>query len=172
MEKILIQYYHSPYGGLVLGSFSGRLCLCDWAGERRRAVIGGRMRRMLHAGCEEGASGVVAEAAAQLDAYFARDRRVFDVPLLLVGTEFQQSVWRELLKIPYGAALSYGELSRRLGRPEAVRAVAAANGANALSIFVPCHRVVGGDGRLTGYAGGLEAKKGLLDLENPLHSFS
>ena len=100
-----------------------------------------------------------------MDEYFARKRKTFDIPLLLVGTEFQKSVWQELQNIPYGKTLSYGELSQRLGEPKAVRAVAAANGANPISIFVPCHRVIGRDHKLTGYAGGLAAKKELLELE-------
>ena len=90
---------------------------------------------------------------------------MFDVPLLPVGTEFQLSVWQELLNIPYGGTCTYSEQARRMGMPRAVRAVAAANGLNALSLFIPCHRVVGHDGRLTGYAGGLEAKRFLLDWE-------
>ena len=90
------------------------------------------------------------------------------IVLLPVGTDFQKKVWNELLKIPYGKTVSYGELARRIGVPKAVRAVAAANGANAVSIFIPCHRVIGGDGSLTGYAGGLAVKKLLLDLERKI----
>lgn len=165
METILIQYYQSPYGELMLGSLGEKLCLCDWVGEKRKATIGRRLRNMLHAVCEEGASEVLSRAAAQLDEYFARKRRAFDIPLLLAGTDFQKAVWQELLNIPYGKTVSYGELSKMLGNPKAVRAVGAANGANALSIFIPCHRVVGSNRQLTGYAGGLAAKEGLLGLE-------
>lgn len=104
-------------------------------------------------------------AARQLDEYFAGCRQEFDVPLLPVGTDFQLAVWRELLTIPYGEACTYTAQAERMGMPRAVRAVAAANGQNALSLFIPCHRVVGHGGRLTGYAGGLEAKRFLLDLE-------
>ena len=96
---------------------------------------------------------------------FACKRTIFDVPLLAVGTEFQRTVWQELQNIPYGKTVSYGELSRKLGNPKAVRAVAAANGANALSILIPCHRVVGSNHTLIGYAGGLAAKQGMLALE-------
>ena len=105
------------------------------------------------------------EAARQLDEYFARQRREFDVPLLLVGTDFQKTVWRELLKIPFGVTFSYGDMARRIGKPGAVRAVANANGANSISVFVPCHRVIGSDNSLTGYGGGLDAKRMLLELE-------
>lgn len=104
-------------------------------------------------------------AARQLDEYFAAQRRVFDVPLLTVGTPFQRAVWELLTEIPFGGTRSYAWLAAQLGHPRAVRAVAAANRANALSIFIPCHRVVGSSGSLTGYAGGLAAKRLLLGLE-------
>jgi methylated-DNA-[protein]-cysteine S-methyltransferase len=111
--------------------------------------------------------GVLDPVVAQLEAYFRGGRRVFDLPLALRGTPFQLRVWAELLRIPYGATLSYGELARRLGDPNLTRAVGAANGANPVSIIVPCHRVIGADGSLTGYGGGLERKRRLLALEQP-----
>ncbi len=106
-----------------------------------------------------------AEAVRQLDAYFDGRLRQFDLPLAPKGTAFQQRVWQALLDIPYGETVSYGELARRIGRPSAVRAVGAANGQNPLSIVIPCHRVIGSDGRLVGYGGGLPAKSALLALE-------
>jgi methylated-DNA-[protein]-cysteine S-methyltransferase len=102
---------------------------------------------------------------AQLAEYFAGERRQFDVSLKLVGTPFQQRVWRELLKIPFGATITYAQLARRLGKPAAVRAVGNANARNPISILVPCHRVIGANGNLTGYAGGLIRKKWLLERE-------
>lgn len=108
---------------------------------------------------------VLALAAAQLAEYFDGARRDFDVPLAPRGTGFQRLVWRELAKIPYGETRSYGELARALGRPAASRAVGAANGRNPISILVPCHRVIAGSGALTGYAGGLAAKRWLLEHE-------
>lgn len=111
------------------------------------------------------ASPVTTEAALQLDEYFAGNRVAFTVPLMLVGTEFQQEVWRQLMSVPYGHTVSYGRLAQLLGRSGASRAVANANGANPVSIFVPCHRVVGADGSLTGYAGGIDAKRFLLGVE-------
>lgn len=108
---------------------------------------------------------VLDRAVRQLDEYFAAQRRTFDIPLLTVGTPFQRAVWELLTEIPPGEIRSYAWLAARLGHPQAVRAVAAANRANALSIFIPCHRVVGSDGSLTGYAGGLAAKRLLLGLE-------
>lgn len=106
-----------------------------------------------------------AEATAQLDAYFAGDRTTFDLPLRLEGTEFQRRVWNGLLTIPYGETLSYGELAERVGNVKACRAVGLANGRNPIAIIVPCHRVIGADGSLTGYGGGLERKTWLLEHE-------
>lgn len=102
---------------------------------------------------------------AQLQQYFAGDRRTFDLPLRAAGTPFHQEVWRALLQIPHGQTLSYGELALRLGKPNASRAVGLANGRNPLSIVVPCHRVIGADGRLTGYGGGVARKAWLLAHE-------
>lgn len=108
---------------------------------------------------------LLARAVAQLDAYFAGRTVVFELPLDLHGTPFQRSVWQALLRIPSGRTASYGEIARAVGAPNAVRAVGAAIGKNPLSVVVPCHRVVGRDGSLTGYAGGVDRKKALLALE-------
>jgi methylated-DNA-[protein]-cysteine S-methyltransferase len=105
------------------------------------------------------------EPIRQLKAYFAGTLRQFDLPLAPAGTPFQQTVWQALREIPYGETVSYGQLARGIGRPAAVRAVGAANGRNPLAIVVPCHRVIGSDGRLVGYGGGLPAKSMLLELE-------
>ncbi|MGH9936664.1 MAG: methylated-DNA--[protein]-cysteine S-methyltransferase, partial [Blastocatellia bacterium] len=105
------------------------------------------------------------EAADQLRAYFAGELTEFDLPLATAGTPFQQSVWVELQKIPFGSTVSYGELARRIGRPNAPRAVGAANGSNPISIIIPCHRVIGSNNKLTGYGGGIERKKFLIDFE-------
>jgi methylated-DNA-[protein]-cysteine S-methyltransferase len=118
---------------------------------------------------EDASHPVLREAVAQLAAYFAGERTAFDLPLdLQAGTPFQQSVWQALLAIPPGGTTSYSELGRRLGRPQAARAVGAAVGRNPISIVVPCHRVLGTGGALTGYAGGLERKTALLRLEGVL----
>lgn len=102
MDRILIQHYQSPCGELILGSFGDKLCMCDWVDEKRRGIIDKRMQDGLHAGYETGSSEVMAQAVTQLDEYFAGKRTTFSVPLLFVGTEFQKSVWHELLNIPYG----------------------------------------------------------------------
>ncbi len=110
-------------------------------------------------------SPALKRAAAQLCEYFARRRTSFDIPLLTVGTPFQKRVWEALLEIPYGETRSYRQIARRIGNENGVRAVAQAIGANAVAIIIPCHRVIGSDGSLTGFSGGLTAKRTLLDLE-------
>lgn len=164
-NKILTQTYLSPCGPLLLGSFQDKLCLCNWLNEKHPGRVDKRLQAGLHARYEPQASDITQEAVRQLDEYFSRERKSFDMPLLFVGSDFQKSVWQMLLEIPYGQTISYGEMARRIGMPKAVRAVANANGANAISIFAPCHRVIGSDHSLTGYGGGLEAKKFLLELE-------
>jgi methylated-DNA-[protein]-cysteine S-methyltransferase len=108
-------------------------------------------------------------AIEQLAGYFAGERTEFDLPLALAGTPFQRAVWAQLREIPYGETISYGELAERIGRPTASRAVGLANGRNPISIIVPCHRVVGSGGGLTGYGGGIDRKRHLLDFELRKH---
>lgn len=168
MEKIITDIYHSPCGPLVLGSYGDLLCLCDWHTPQRGDRVTARLRRLLGAVVEEGRSAVIETAGIQLDEYFALKRRDFDIPLLMVGTEFQKSVWNRLSHITYGTTVSYGDLACGIGLPKATRAVANACGANAISVIVPCHRVIGRDGSLTGYAGGRDAKSYLLKLEKAL----
>jgi methylated-DNA-[protein]-cysteine S-methyltransferase len=110
--------------------------------------------------------GAFPQAVEQLEAYFAGELTGFDLALRLDGTDFERRVWDQLLAIPYGETLSYGEVARRLGQPTASRAVGLANGRNPIGIIVPCHRVIGADGTLTGYGGGLPRKRALLDLES------
>jgi methylated-DNA-[protein]-cysteine S-methyltransferase len=114
------------------------------------------------------AARILRETERQLTDYFAGRRREFDVPLAPAGTEFQLATWRALQDVPFGETISYGELARRMGRPRAVRAVGTANGANPIAIIVPCHRVIGADGTLTGYGGGLDTKRRLLSLEGAM----
>ena len=109
---------------------------------------------------------ILIETKKQLDSYFARTRREFDLPLDLIGTPFQKSAWQALQKIPYGETRSYAQQATLCGNPKAVRAIGTANGRNPISIIVPCHRVIGKDGSLTGYGGGIERKRFLLELEN------
>ncbi len=165
MNKIYLQYFKTPVGELILGDFHGKLCLCDWKYRKMRPTIDKRIQEGIDASFDEGETIITETVKHQLNEYFSADRIIFDVPLLMVGSSFQKTVWNELLKIPYGKTESYLGLSRKIGNEKAIRSVAAANGANAISIIVPCHRIIGSDGKLTGYGGGLQAKRKLLQLE-------
>jgi methylated-DNA-[protein]-cysteine S-methyltransferase len=159
------QPFSTPYGDLVLGAYKGRLCLCDWRYRKMRDAIDSRICNRLGAKMAEGYDTVQDKTRQQLLEYFEGKRTDFDLPLLFAGTSFQEEVWSALMDVPYGTTTTYLALARKLGKEGAVRAVAAANGANALAIIVPCHRVVGSDGALVGYAGGMRAKSALLKLE-------
>lgn len=128
------------------------------------------------AGCAPPPTGdddpVLGDARRQLDEYFALTRRTFTIPVAPAGTPFQRKVWSALQAIPYGATTSYGTIAQRIGSRAAVRAVGAANGANPIPIIIPCHRVIGANGSLTGFGGGLERKRFLLDLESGVRSFA
>jgi len=164
-EEISIQYWKSPVGKIILGSYGEKLCLADWQYRKQRERIDRRLQKNLKAEYRESSSSVIEETMAELEEYFVKKRKVFDIPLLLTGTDFQRSVWNSLLQIPYGSTVSYLDLAKSIGNEKAVRAVASANGANAISILIPCHRVVGSNATLTGYAGGLDVKEKLLTLE-------
>lgn len=165
MEPIIFTRYRSPAGKLIVGSFGDKLCICDWDVEPRRAAVDRLICRYLRAEYRPGMSEIIAKTLSQLEEYFNQERTHFTIPLMLTGSPFQLSVRAELMKIPYGTTMSYASLARHINLPRAVRAVAAAIASNPISILVPCHRVVGSDGSLTGYAGGLSAKQQLLDLE-------
>lgn len=168
--EIITLRYKSPLGQMLLGAFRDRLCLCRWSYELHPGRIERRLKTLLKAELQDcgtctDAPEVLLETARQLDEYFNGHRRAFDLPLLPVGTAFQKLVWEHLMDIPYGQTVSYSELAKAIGRPGSVRAVANANGANAIQIIIPCHRVTGSDGSLTGYGGGLAVKRFLLELE-------
>lgn len=157
--------YTAPCGTLVLGSIGDCLCMCDWEVIPHHGSILRRLSRLLRARFDEGPSDVIALAVGQLDEYFDGRRKEFDLPVLMAGTDFQQTVWRGLVEIPYGETLSYGQFACRIGHPAAVRALGSANGANAMSVILPCHRIIGSNNTLGGYGGGLSAKRYLLALE-------
>lgn len=162
---IHIHYYHSPVGELVLGDFNNQLCLCDWRYRKMRYEVDNRILKGLQAEFVEELTPLLTETQNQLQAYFDKKSATFDLPLLFVGTDFQQTVWKALQQIDYGKTQTYLGLSKQLNNPKAIRAVASANGANAISIIIPCHRIIGSNQELVGYAGGLSAKKKLLVLE-------
>ncbi len=168
MDAIHRQYLTTPYGELVLGAYRGQLCLCDWRYRKMRERIDKRLTQGLGTGFIEADDPVLVQTRQQLGDYFAYERKTFDIPLLLVGTDFQRRIWQALIEIQFGHTSSYLALAKRIGNAKAVRAVANANGANAISIIVPCHRIIGSNGELVGYAGGLKAKEALLSLETDL----
>ena len=160
----------TPLGTMVAAERGGRLCLLEFADRRALETELGDLERLLGAAAAPGRRPLHGEVEAQLGEYFAGRRRAFDLPLELPGSEFQRAVWELLRSIPYGETRSYRDQARALGRPEALRAVARANGQNRLALVVPCHRVIGADGSLVGYAGGLPRKRALLELEGALPS--
>ena len=164
-NKIQVQYYQSPVGELLIGSFKNKLCLCDWRHRRARHRIDKRLQNALKANYFETNSSIIKTTIEQLNSYFHQQRKQFELPLLMLGSHFQQQVWQALQTIPYGSSMSYQTLAASIGNKKAVRAVANANAANAISIIIPCHRVIASNGTLAGYAGGLNTKKHLLSLE-------
>jgi methylated-DNA-[protein]-cysteine S-methyltransferase len=155
MSRLQFRTVDSPVGTLTLAGKGGRLMHLRMADQTYEPS---------HDSWEPD-ERVFADAIAQLEAYFTGDRTEFDLELDLVGTEFQRRVWAALLTIPYGQTRSYGEIARQIGSPGAFRAVGLANGHNPIGIIVPCHRVIGSNGSLTGYGGGLGRKRALLELE-------
>ena len=166
MKQINIQYYKTSVGELLLGSFEGKLCLLDYRYRKMRNAVDKRIQTAAKANYVEQSDEVTETAKQQIDEYLTGNRTTFDIPLIMFGTDFQKRVWKALIEVPYGATSSYLQLAKSINNEKAVRAVATANGANAMSIIIPCHRIIGSDGSLVGYAGGLPAKKRLLSLEN------
>lgn len=165
MSNILVQTHKTPCGDLIVGAIGNEICLCDWRARSARKTVDQRLSRYFKANISCGHHQVIDETVKQLNEYFAGLRCSFSVPTALAGTPFQLSVWRQLESIPLGETITYKKLAHALGNVKAVRAVANAIGANALSILIPCHRVVGSDGQMTGYAGGVVAKQTLISLE-------
>ncbi len=167
---IQIQTVKTKIGELLLGSFEDRLCLLDYKYRKMRSAVDNRIQRAFGCGYVEESNDLLKEAEQQIEQYLHGHRKEFSIPYLFAGTDFQKSVWTALAKIPYGKTVSYLELSRSIDNEKAVRAVAAANGANSMSIIIPCHRIIGSSGELVGYAGGLDVKKRLLILEGSFHN--
>ncbi|MCP4746847.1 MAG: methylated-DNA--[protein]-cysteine S-methyltransferase [Desulfobacteraceae bacterium] len=153
-------YYESPVGALLLAGDTSSLRVINFPGEKKR-------RRLPQPGWKKNRS-VFKTVCEQLDAYFQGRLTVFDIPIAYAGTPFQRNVWQALRTIAYGRTWSYGRLAKAIGNAKACRAVGAANRVNPLPIVIPCHRVIGADGKLTGFGGGLEIKRWLLQLEGAL----
>ena len=165
MNQINIQYYKSKIGELIIGSFEEKLCLLDFKYRRMRTTVDNRIKKGLNADYIEQDGRILQETKKQFDEYLNGKRKEFDIPVLTVGSDFQKIVWKALMKVPYGTTATYLQLAESIDNENAVRAVAAANGANAIAIIIPCHRIIGSDGELVGYGGGLPVKKRLLKLE-------
>jgi len=165
MNRINIQYYKTSIGEMILGSFNRQLCIMDFRYRRMRSTIDRRIKKGLEAEFTEQDDEVLREARKQLDEYLKGKRTAFDIPILMVGTDFQKEVWKALMQVPYGRTATYSELAESINAKESVRAVAGANGANAIAIIIPCHRIIGSDGDLIGYGGGIAVKKRLLNME-------
>jgi AraC family transcriptional regulator of adaptative response/methylated-DNA-[protein]-cysteine methyltransferase len=155
----------TPLGPMIAGATAEGVCLLEFADRRMLETQLGRIQKALHARALPGTSPHVALLERQLAEYFAGTRRTFTVPLVTAGTPFQERVWQALQEIPCGETRSYQDQANAIGRPTAVRAVARANGDNRISILIPCHRVIGKDGKLVGYGGGLWRKHRLLEIE-------
>lgn len=166
MGTINIQYYNYQNIEFILGSFEHKLCLLDYRYRKMRMAIDSRIQKGFNANYHIKDDAILQQTRTQLEEYFNLTRKEFNIPITTTGTDFQQSVWNALLNIPYGTTCSYLELAKNINNEKAVRAVANANGANAIGIIIPCHRVIGASGKLMGYAGGLSVKQKLLKVEN------
>jgi methylated-DNA-[protein]-cysteine S-methyltransferase len=155
MMELFTKYHASPVGFLKIQCTAGHVALIHFVNEP---------------GLENDSNELMKECLAQLDEYFSGKRKNFELPLAQRGSDFQQSVWNHLLTIPFGKTISYLQMSKQMGDVKAIRAIAAANGKNNIAIVVPCHRVIGSDAKLVGYAGGLWRKKWLLEHETKIHS--
>ena len=165
-DIITTRLYPTSHGDIWLGADDEGLRLCKWATDLNASWRSKASRIGMQ--LTEGSNPIIDDAVSQLEEFFCRKRMEFNLQLAPHGTEFQMKVWQELMSIPYGTTITYGELARRIGNAKASRAVAMACHNNPISIFIPCHRVIGSNGKLTGYAGGLDKKAILLDIENNL----
>ncbi len=162
---IVFQNKSTSLGNLKIGIYENRLVCCDWAFRKMRASIDTKISNFLKERWEEGEHALIEKTFQQIEEYVSGTRNRFELDYQLIGTEFQKEVWLQLLEIPYGKTLSYEGLAQKMDNPKAVRAVATANGANTLALLIPCHRVIGKNRKLVGYAGGLSIKKKLLKIE-------
>ncbi len=165
MLLLFSQKIETPLGRMFITASDNGVCLAEFAGTQRIARESRDLERLLQARTELGENEHTRQAAQELAEYFRGERQTFTVALDTPGTDFQRQVWAALRDIPFGATTHYQALATRIGKPAAVRAVAAANGANRISLLIPCHRVIGKDGSLTGYGGGIQRKAWLLAHE-------
>jgi len=165
MNQINIQLHKTEIGEVILGSFRGKLCLLGFRSREMTRTVDDRIKKALNAEFVEHDDEILEKARAQLDEYLEGQGKGFDIPVLMVGTDFQKSVWDAVMRVPYGATSTYSQIARDIGKESAVRAVGNAMAANPIVIIIPCHRIVGSDRMLVGYGGGLSLKRRLLALE-------
>ena len=165
LNQINIQYYKTKIGELILGSFDNKLCLLDYRYRRMRKTVDERISKGLDEEFIDKDDDILRITRKQIDEYLLGERKDFDIPVLMIGTDFQKSVWNYLMQVKYGEIATYLDLAKKIDNEKAVRAVAAANGANSIALIIPCHRIIGSDGELVGYAGGVTVKQRLLKLE-------
>jgi methylated-DNA-[protein]-cysteine S-methyltransferase len=165
MSQINIQRHKTEIGEVILGSFHDRLCLLDFVKGKTRGTVEDRIRRLLDAELVEQDDEILRETRRQLDEYLEGQRKGFDIPVLMVGTDFQKGVWNAVMRVPYGATSTYSQIARDMGKERAARAVGNAMAANPIVVIIPCHRIIGSGGELVGYGGGLSLKRRLLTLE-------
>ncbi len=171
-NNIHISYHNTKIGQIVIGSFEDKICIVGFQTADKMNEAYKRIRKALSADFVEYEDNVIRLTKQQIEEYLVGSRKEFDIPLLMLGTDFQKKVWRQLLKVPYGQTRSYRDIAKGIGNKGAVRAVGSANGANSIAIIIPCHRIVKSDGSTGGYAGGVDIKKMLLEIErNHVESF-
>jgi AraC family transcriptional regulator of adaptative response/methylated-DNA-[protein]-cysteine methyltransferase len=162
---IKISKIETPLGEMVAGSTEEGICLLEFSDRRMLPTELNDLERLLETTFVEGTNKHLRKLGKELKEYFKGKRKEFSVPLVTPGSEFRKAVWKELLNIPFGSTRTYQQQAKIINKPDSVRAVANANGMNRIAIIIPCHRVIGSDGRLTGYGGGLKRKLWLLDHE-------
>ncbi len=167
-DRINIQYYKTKIGELIIGSYDNKLCILDFRYRRMRTSVDNRIKKYLKTDFIMREDEIIVETKKQIDEYLQGSRKEFDIPILLLGTDFQKRVWNELMKVGYGYTATYLDIATRIDNPKAVRATASANGANAIALIVPCHRIIETGGGLGGYGGGVAVKKRLLKIESSL----
>ena len=166
MNTITTKYIETKLGPMIAGISNNQLCLLEFAKPERLSRTLIKLERQYKYSLIEGKHPLFQQLEIELADYFTGTLKNFNIPILMIGTDFEKRVWNELLKIPYGITKSYLEIAKQVGNPTAFRAVARANGSNNISIIIPCHRVIASNGDLQGYGGGLWRKEKLLNLEN------
>ncbi len=165
MNNINISYHKTKIGKLIIASYDDRICKLGFYYKKNKVAIDDKVKKLLNAEFIECEDNIINVAKNQIDEYLDGKRKKFDLPLLLIGTEFQKRVWDQLKKIEYGYTVSYAEIAKKIGCEKAFRAVGLANSKNPLAIVIPCHRVIKSNGEIGGYAGGVDIKRKLIDLE-------